>query len=132
MSIMYAHSAVQAPCGDTYLCCSAGKLSKSADVYAFGVLLWEMYTGQRPWSGLGQMQVIFHLTQRKKRLQFPSGTPPQLQVMPLLLLLVLYLFCCCLFLPLAAAAAVFWSFCCQCKLADVVSVCACPRMQHWT
>ncbi|KAL0020911.1 hypothetical protein WJX77_010024 [Trebouxia sp. C0004] len=58
---------------------TTGKLSKSADVYAFGVLLWEMYTGQRPWSGLGQMQVIFHLTQRKKRLQFPSDTPPQLQ-----------------------------------------------------
>lgn len=60
---------------------TTGKLSKSADVYAFGVLLWEMYTGQRPWSGLGQMQVIFHLTQRKKRLQFPSGTPPQLQAL---------------------------------------------------
>lgn len=39
-----------------------------------------MWTGQRPWSGLGQMQVIFHLTQRKKRLQFPPDTPPQLQV----------------------------------------------------
>ncbi len=81
MSMMYAYSALQAPCGDTCLCCFAGKLSKSADVYAFGVLLWEMYTGQRPWSGLGQMQVIFHLTQRKKRLQFPSDTPPQLQVL---------------------------------------------------
>jgi len=100
MSIMNAYSALQTSCGDTYLCCFAGKLSKSADVYAFGVLLWEMYTGQRPWSGLGQMQVIFHLTQRKKRLQFPSDTPPQLQVVTLLLLLVLHLFCCCLFLPL--------------------------------
>ncbi len=100
MSIIYAYSALQAPCRDTYLCCFAGKLSKSADVYAFGVLLWEMYTGQRPWSGLGQMQVIFHLTQRKKRLQFPSDTPPLLQVLPLLLLLVLYLSCCCPFLPI--------------------------------
>ncbi|KAL3143838.1 hypothetical protein ABBQ32_003662 [Trebouxia sp. C0010 RCD-2024] len=60
---------------------TTGKLSKSADVYAFGVLLWEMWTGQRPWSGLGQMQVIFHLTQRKKRLQFPPDTPPQLQAL---------------------------------------------------
>ena len=35
----------------------AGKLSKAADVYAFGVILWEMLTGQRPWAGLLQMQV---------------------------------------------------------------------------
>lgn len=58
----------------------AGRLSKSCDVYAFGVLLWEMWTGQRPWQGLGQMQIIFHLTQRKKRLQFTPGTPPKLEV----------------------------------------------------
>ncbi len=59
----------------------AGKLSKSVDVYAFGVLLWEMYTGQRPWSGLNPMQIIFHLTLRKKKLQFPAHTPAQLQVL---------------------------------------------------
>ena len=34
-----------------------GRLSKAADTYAFGVLLWEMYTGQRPWAGMLQMQV---------------------------------------------------------------------------
>jgi len=56
----------------------AGKLSKSV---AFGVLLWEMYTGQRPWSGLNPMQIIFHLTLRKKKLQFPAHTPAQLQVL---------------------------------------------------
>ena len=35
-----------------------GRLSKAADTYAFGVLLWEMYTGQRPWAGMLQMQVL--------------------------------------------------------------------------
>ncbi len=40
-----------------------------------------MYTGQRPWSGLNPMQIIFHLTLRKKKLQFPAHTPSQLQVL---------------------------------------------------
>ena len=74
-------------CEDEQICPSqvfvgAGKLSRSVDVYAFGVLLWEMYTGQRPWSGLSPMQIIFHITIRKKRLQFPADTPTQLQVWP--------------------------------------------------
>lgn len=43
---------------------TTGRLSKSVDVYAFGVLLWEMCTGKRPWAGLMQMQVrtrLLHL-----------------------------------------------------------------------
>lgn len=36
---------------------TTGRLSKSVDVYAFGVLLWEMCTGKRPWAGMMQMQV---------------------------------------------------------------------------
>ena len=36
---------------------TTGRLSKSVDTYAFGVLLWEMCTGKRPWAGMMQMQV---------------------------------------------------------------------------
>lgn len=28
-----------------------GLLSKAADVYSLGVLLWQMYNGSRPWAG---------------------------------------------------------------------------------
>lgn len=34
-----------------------GNLSKAADVFAFGVLLWEMATGSRAWAGMSHTQV---------------------------------------------------------------------------
>ncbi|CAK0736720.1 hypothetical protein CVIRNUC_000792 [Coccomyxa viridis] len=58
---------------------TTGRLSKSVDVYAFGVLLWEMCTGKRPWAGMMQMQIIFHVTIQNKSLEFPSSVPESLR-----------------------------------------------------
>ncbi|PNW70925.1 hypothetical protein CHLRE_17g739250v5 [Chlamydomonas reinhardtii] len=52
-----------------------GLLSKAADVYSFGVIVWEMYTGQRPFGGLTHGQIL-HVVSTGK--QLPLGpTCPQ-------------------------------------------------------
>ena len=35
-----------------------GILSRSCDVYSLGVLMWQMWTGSRPWAGMGHAQMI--------------------------------------------------------------------------
>ncbi|KAG2489421.1 hypothetical protein HYH03_012059 [Edaphochlamys debaryana] len=42
-----------------------GLLTKSADVYSFGVIMWEMYTGQRPYGGLTHGQILHAITTGK-------------------------------------------------------------------
>ena len=32
-------------------------MRQAADVYSFGVMLWEMYSGQRAWAALNYAQV---------------------------------------------------------------------------
>lgn len=52
-----------------------GKVSKSADVYAFGIIMWELWTGQRPYSGCTSVQVIAQRLMGRSGLTFPSNAP---------------------------------------------------------
>ena len=36
---------------------ASGHVSRETDTFSLGVLLWQMYTGSRPWAGLTHSQV---------------------------------------------------------------------------
>lgn len=52
-----------------------GKLTKAADVWAFGILLWSMYTGDIPWKSLTRAQVMLEIAVSKRMLQLPASAP---------------------------------------------------------
>ncbi len=56
----------------------AGSAGKPADVYAFGVLLWEMLTGARAWAGMPHTQIICQVALMKRQLAMPKGLPMEL------------------------------------------------------
>jgi len=52
---------------------------------AFGVLMWEMLTGARPWAGLRHVQIITHKMRNGSQLKWPSDVYPVYKVaLPLL------------------------------------------------
>jgi serine/threonine protein kinase len=55
-----------------------GARTSAADVYSFGVLLWQMYSGERPWAGLGPAGVVQKVVHNREVLPAPAGMPQAL------------------------------------------------------
>eukprot|EP00775_Hariotina_reticulata_P009524 gene9524-9688_t len=55
-----------------------GLTSRAADVYSFGVLLWQMVSGSRAWAGMSHMAVVNAVCCKKQQLEFPAGAPDAL------------------------------------------------------
>eukprot|EP00775_Hariotina_reticulata_P014620 gene14620-14756_t len=53
----------------------------AADVYAWGVLLWEMLTGSRAWAGLAAPAVVCQVAVLGRGLAIPPKLPPLLQAL---------------------------------------------------
>ncbi|KAG1661344.1 hypothetical protein FOA52_005906 [Chlamydomonas sp. UWO 241] len=52
------------------------KVTSSVDVYAFGILMWELFTGLRPYGNTKQQQLVEEVVMRGLRPTFPPHTPP--------------------------------------------------------
>ena len=55
--------------------------NESVDVYAFGIMLWEMLTREIPFDGIDQAQIIYAVAMKGKRPLIPNNTPKLLDLL---------------------------------------------------
>ncbi|KAG1656207.1 hypothetical protein FOA52_011337 [Chlamydomonas sp. UWO 241] len=51
-------------------------VNNSVDVYAFGIMMWEMYTAQRPYGAKKQIDIVEEVVMNGLRPRFPVHAPP--------------------------------------------------------
>lgn len=51
------------------------KITTAVDAFSFGIMMWELYTGQRVYSGLGRDAIIDRVYKKRSRPTFPQGVP---------------------------------------------------------
>lgn len=59
-----------------------GRLSEKSDIYSLGMVLWECWCNERPWSAAGQenqiWQVMYRLIHQSERPEIPDNCPSDL------------------------------------------------------